>query len=377
MRIGIDLIWLVPRFGGGMDSHVRGLLKGLAAIDSDNQYLLFTTHANHDSFEGLPDNFERVLFRATNQSRVSRLFSEQIRLAWHIKRHRLDVLHSPGFTVPLLTTVPRVLTVHDLKVYALPRIYSASRRMLVKYFVEKAIRCADAIISVSNFTRQDIVNRFGIPEHRVSVVYNAIQSHPPVVGGCWPELARRLGILTEYIVAFSSWEAHKNIPSLLKAFAHTGMANHVQLVVVGHLPKDPIPLRSVADSLGMGPRTVFTGYLSESERTLVLAHAKALAFPSLYEGFGIVLLEAMNAGVPIACADVTSLPEVAGHAALFFNPLSVDDIASALQRLLADGSLRQRLVLAGRKRARDFSWELSACQTLKVYERVCHAIDPD
>ena len=102
----------------------------------------------------------------------------------------------------------------------------------------------------------------------------------------------------------------------------------------------------------------------------MLAHAKILAFPSVYEGFGIVLLEAMNAGVPIACADVTALPEVAGPAAVFFNPLSVNEIASALQRLLTDGSLRQRLVTAGYKRVRDFSWEQSARQTLKVYERV-------
>ena len=357
-----------------MDSHVRGLLRGLATIDSDNRYLLFTTHANHDSFENLPDNFERVLFRRVNQSLASRLLSEQITLGWQANRHRLDALHSPGFTMPLLTTVPRVFTVHDLKVYALPDIYPASRRILRKYFVKKAIRQADAIISVSDFTRQDIVNRFGIPEHRISVVYNAVDCNPLGAGlgadGCWPELARRVGILTEYIVAFSSREAHKNIPTLLKAFAQIGMADHVQLVVVGHSPKNSISLASLAESLGVGPRVLFAGYLTESDRNLVLSRAKALAFPSLYEGFGIVLLEAMNAGVPIACADTAALPEVAGRAALFFNPLSVDDISSALKRLLADGALRQRLVVAGRNRARDFSWEHSARQTLKVYESV-------
>ncbi len=352
-----------------MASHVYGLLKGLAAIDSANQYLLFTTPANHDNFEGMPDNFERSLFRRVNQSLASRLFSEQITLGWHLYRHRLDALHSPGFTMPLLTTVPRVFTVHDLKEYALPDIYSTGRLILRKYFVEKAIRQADAIISVSNFTRQDIVNRFAIPEQRISVVHNAVDTRPPVVGVCWPEFAQRLGIRTEYVVAFSSRDAHKNIGALIKAVAR--IADHLQLVVVGLLPKGPPALTSLADSLGMGPRIVFTGYLSETERTLVLAHAKVLAFPSLYEGFGMVLLEAMNAGVPIACADVTALPEVAGPAALLFNPFSVADIASALQRLLVDSSLRQRLILAGRKRARDFSWELSARQTLKVYERVC------
>src|SRR5208282_932459 len=336
MRIGIDLIWLVPRLGGGMDSHVRGLLNGLAAIDSENQYDLYTTQANHDSFEGLPNNFRRVLFRGVNQSLASRLFSEQVTLGWQLNRHRLDVLHSPGFTMPLLTPVPRVFTVHDLKVYALPDIYPMGRRILRKYFVKGAIRRADAIICVSNFTRQEIVKRFGVAEHSISVVYNAVDVRPPVLNDCWPELAERLRIRAEYIVAFSAPEAHKNIAALLKAVARPGVAEHMQLVVVGHLPKDPQPLTSLADSLGVGTRIVFTGYLSESDRALVLVHAKALACPSLYEGFGIVLLEAMNADVPIACAEVTALPEVAGQAALFFNPLSVDDIASALQRLLAD-----------------------------------------
>lgn len=373
MRIGIDLIWLVPRFGGGMDSHVRGLLKGLAAIDRENQYVLFTTRANHNSFEALPGNFERVLFRRVDQSIVSRLFSEQIILGWQLNRHRLDVLHSPGFTVPLLTSVPRVFTVHDLKEYALPGIYPARRLMLRKYFVKTAIRHADAIISVSNFTKQDIINRFGVPDQRISVVHNAIDVCPPVVDGRWPELAQRLGIRTDYVVAFSSRDFHKNIATLLKAFARPGPIGHVQLVVVGDLPRNPPPLTNLAESLGMGRQVVFAGFLSESDRDQVLNHAKVLAFPSLYEGFGIILLEAMNAGVPIACADATALPEVAGPAALYFNPLSVDDIASTIQRLLADGSLRRQLVAAGHKRALEFSWKLSARQTLKVYERVSRA----
>lgn len=370
MRIGIDLIWLVPRLGGGTYSHVRGLLRGLASIDRDNQYLLFTTYANHDAFEVLPNHCERVLFRAAHHTVASRLLSEQIRLPWQVNRYPLDVLHSPGYTMPLLTKVPRVFTVHDLKVYALPDIYPVGRRLLRKYFIREAVRQADAIISVSNFTKQDIVSRFGVSESVISVIYNAADFHVPVVDTLWPELAQRLRIRTDYIVAFSSREVHKNIPILLKAFSQAEIPDHVQLVVVGHLPEGPMTLATLADSLGIRSRIVFTGYLTELDRSLVLAHAKILAFPSLYEGFGIVLLEAMTAGVPIACADATALPEVAGPAALFFDPLSVDHIASALQRLLADGSLRQRLIIAGYERAREFSWEQSARQTLGVYEQV-------
>ena len=354
-----------------MDSHVRGLLKGLAAIDRDNQYFLFSTHANHDSFEVLPVRCERVLLRAAHHTVASRLLSEQFRLAGRISRYRLDVLHSPGFTMPLWTKVPRVFTVHDLKVYAMPGIYSASRRILRKYLTREAVRRADAIISVSNFTKQEIIKQFGVSEHVISVIHNAADSPPPVVDRCWSEVAQRLGIRDEYIVVFSSREPHKNVPTLLRAFAQSGIPNHVQLVVVGHLPESSLPpLASLADGLGIGQRILFTGYLTELHRNLVLAHAKLLAVPSLYEGFGIVLLEAMNAGVPIACADAAALPEVAGPAAVFFDPLAVDEVASALQRVLVDGPLRERLIVRGRRRVRDFSWEKSARQTLEVYEQV-------
>ena len=240
LRIGIDLIWLVPGLGGGMDSHVRGLLRGLAAIDRDNQYLLFTTQANHNSFEVLPNRCERILFRAAHHTVASRLLSEQFRLAARISRYRLDVLHSPGVTMPLWTRVPRVFTVHDLKVYAMPAIYSASRRILRKYLIREAVRRADVIISVSNFTKQQIIKEFGVSEHVISVIHNAADFHPPVFDSCWTELAQRLRIRTDYIVAFSSREAHKNIPVLLKAFAESDITDHVQLVVVGHLPEEPI-----------------------------------------------------------------------------------------------------------------------------------------
>ena len=370
MLIGIDLVWLVPNLGGGMDSHVRGLLGGLSKIDEENQYVLYTTRANHGSFEALPSNFKRVLLQGISTSLPSRLFGEQITLGWHLSRRPPDVLHSPGFTMPLLVSVPRVFTVHDLKVYALPSLYPTSRRILRKYFVKEAIRRADAIISVSDFTRQDIVQRFGIPCDRISIVYNAVDNCLPVINGGWPELANRLRIRSEYVVVFSAREDHKNVGALIRAYARPGVAEHTQLVVVGHLPDGPTPLRELVASLRMEGRIVFTGYLSEKERNMVLAHARLLAFPSLYEGFGIVLLEAMASSIPIACSGTTALPEVAGQAAVFFDPLSVDEIAAAVQRLLGDESLRRRLINAGRERAQGFSWTESARKTLKVYKSV-------
>jgi glycosyltransferase involved in cell wall biosynthesis len=283
-------------------------------------------------------------------------------------------LHSPGFTVPFLMQAPRVFTVHDLKVYALPHLYPIGRRVLRKFLLRESIRSASAVIAVSNFTRNEIVKRIGLHESSIYMIHNAAESQLANEAG-WRELAQRLGIRRDYVVVFSSRECHKNVAVLLRAFALSRRLDQTQLVVVGHLPEARVSLPHLANDLGIRAQVVFTGYLSEPERRMVLRHAQILAFPSLYEGFGIVLLDAMLASVPIACANVAALPEVAGPAALFFDPLSVNDVTAVLERLTADRSLRERLVTAGRVRACDFSWEESARQTLRVYERVGHKFE--
>jgi glycosyltransferase involved in cell wall biosynthesis len=188
-------------------------------------------------------------------------------------------------------------------------------------------------------------------------------------------LGARLGIDRPYVLALSSGSPHKNLARLLRAFARLA-TDRLQLVVAGHEPTRGESLRALADELRLGSSVRFTGYLSDHDLSLVRRHARVFAFPSLYEGFGIPVLEAMEAGVPVVASNVASLPEVVGDAGRLVDPYSVEDIAAGLREVLADEGLRQDLVQRGYLQLRRFSWESTARQTLEVYERAFERAGP-
>jgi glycosyltransferase involved in cell wall biosynthesis len=171
-----------------------------------------------------------------------------------------------------------------------------------------------------------------------------------------------------YILAFSSLSAHKNIARLISAFAHISTAVPHSLVLVGHLP-EKTAVRSELEAVG-DDRVRFTGYLPDADVEALMHGASLFAFPSLYEGFGLPILDAQNAGVPVACSSAGALPEIAGDGAVQFDPLSVDGMADALQRCLLDMDLREALVAKGHENARQFSWDRTARETLEVYKSV-------
>ncbi len=375
MRIGFSVLGLLPDTIGGVETYIRGLLNGLGRIDSENEYVVFTNRDNHESFDGLGRNFRRILYDFSGKWDVrslamTRLVGEQLYLPYKAARESLDILHLPLDTIPLLSRCRTVMTLHDLNFDAVPEATTAARRMLATGLVKASARRADAIVTVSNFSREEIISKLGIAPDRVSVTYNAVDHHPLTPRHDWAELAGRLGVTKPFVIAFSSLNPHKNIATLLRAFSMLKSRERWQLMVVGHLPTCGKSLVRMAAELGIADSVAFTGYLSRRDLTLALHKARALVFPSLYEGFGIPLLEAMSVGVPTACSNVAALPEVAGEAALFFNPLSPENMAATVERLLTDELARERLIAAGHDNVRRFSWEQTARRTLEVYRRV-------
>ena len=370
MRIGINALWLLPRMVGGAETYVRGLLTGLS-LDLDNEYVLFTNRDNHDTFASVGPNFRRVLFDFPARwdlfsLAVIRGVGEQLYLPRHAARERLDVLHAPLDIAPLAATCPIALTIHDLNFVAVHESRTAAARWLGETLVRVSARRADAIITVSDYSRNEIASGLRILRAKIRVIYNA-PSPRPAPASLWPPLAARLRLAPPYLLALSSLNAHKNIDLLLEAYARLPSSVRGQLVVAGHLPQHGVPLPEVARRHGLGESVVFTGYLNDGEMASVMENAHGLAFSSLREGFGIPVVDAMAAGIPVACSETTSLPEVADGAALFFDPLSVEGMAAALERLLVDTQLRERLIAAGRVNARRFSWEETARRTIEVY----------
>lgn len=373
MRIGLNALWLLPGMVGGAETYLRGLLSGFAEIDGGNEYVVFTNRENHATFAGLPANFRRVAFDHSARWNARSLamirgLGEQVYLPWRAARERVDVLHFPLDIAPLKTRCPVALTIHDLNFSAVHETTSRVARRLSEAFVRASARRADAVLTVSQFSRGQICKQLGVSPDRVWVTYNAPARRPRLPESAWPALAARLGLRPPFILGLSSLNEHKNIAVLLRAFALLDGGPVGQLVIAGHLPQTGPALPRLARELGVAARTVFTGYLKDAELRALLERARVFALPSLFEGFGIPVVEAMEAGVPVACSNAAALPEVAGGAALLFDPRRPEQLARCLEALCSDEALRRRLVEKGRANAARFSWRECARRTLSVYE---------
>ena len=374
MKVGINLLWLVPGYGG-LETYARGLLAGLAVVDRQNEYVLFTNPQNYASFAGLPSRFGRRVCNVPLKSRVSWRIAEQLLLSRYSALENLDVLHSPDDMVPLRRACPMVMTIHDVNFRSLSDRLPGLASQLLESWVRRSSHRADEIITVSEFSRREILAQLGVPSERISVIHNAPAVRGPSHPARWPGLAGRLGISCDYLIAFADGAPHKNLAALLSAFAALVTERRLQLVVVGRRDRQDRHVRARLRELNLDGQVVFTDYLRDGELSLVLANARLLVFPSLYEGFGLPVVEAMAAGIPVACSRTGAMPEIAGAAAAFFNPSQVADMIRILSHLLANESLRGELVAAGRRRVGQFSWERAALQTIEVYERAARKWD--
>jgi glycosyltransferase involved in cell wall biosynthesis len=358
MRIALNLLYMIPGVNGGTETYARGLLEGFEQIGGGNEYLLFLSE--EAAAWPLPPApfFKRIVCPVKAVSRGRRYWYEQVHLPGLLKEHRVDLVHSLGYVCPLYAPCPSVVTIHDLnyKHVQMPLL----KKWALRFFVSRGARRSTRIIAVSDASRREIEKELNIPEGKVVACLSAPRTWGnPADGGpsAVPPIAG------PYIVAFSSTSSNKNLPRLLQAFqrAREKMSLSHKLVLIGWRPPDGV--------LGTtGSEVHFTGVLSDTDVRRVLRGAELLAFPSLYEGFGLPVLEAMQEGVPVICSRVTSLPEVAGDAAVYMDPLSVDNMAETLAAVISDPELRSNLRRKGFENLKRFSWKKTATEALQVYQ---------
>lgn len=371
MKIGINLLGLLPDVIGGGETYIRGLLYGLNRLDTDDEYVLFTNRDNHPTFADIGPRFSRLLYDFSARWNVpslamTRIVGEQFYMPWRAALDGLDVIHSPLDTVPLFARCPTVMTLHDVNFAAMPEATSPVQNFIARTLVKTSSKRARAILTVSEFSRREIAATLNVDPARIFAVHNGglRDAHRAVK---WQQVASGVNIQEPYVLAFTSVNPHKNIGNLLRAFSRVQLPQGVQLVVVGKPPLGGESLVGLARTLGIENKVSFTGYLKEEEKAHVLQHARMLVFPSLYEGFGLPVIEAMSCDVPVACSNLAALPEVAGNAARLFDPRNVHEITAAIEEVFSDEPLRARLIGAGRINARRFSWERTARLTLQVY----------
>ncbi len=369
MHIGLNLIFLVPGETGGMEVYARELIPALLAEAPAGTR--FTAFLSREAAAAGPwENGLGTLTVPVNaRSRVQWVIGEQTLLPRMASRAGVDLVHSLASTAPAWGRFRRVVTVHDLIYERFPEAHAGIRDRGMKVLVPLAVRRSDRVIAISQSTRSDLVQLLGVPDAKIDVVEQGIGSVSPAAVSVAETRARfQLGG-RRVLLSLSARRPHKNLLALIGALAMIPAEERPLLVLPGYRTRHELQLRERARVAGVETDVRFLQWMSGEDIEALWAVADAFVFPSLYEGFGLPVLEAMARGVPVACANTSSLPEVASGAALLFDPRDEAAMAGALRRLLSDEALRTELRGRGLARARGFTWERTARLTLDSYAR--------
>jgi glycosyltransferase involved in cell wall biosynthesis len=370
MRVGLNLIFLVPGRTGGMEIYARRLTAALVEAAPEVRFTVFVNEET--AGESWGDLAPTVVVPVRASRRTEWVRGEQLLLPRLAARERVDLLHSLGSTAPAWGRFRRVATVQDLIYLLYPETHSRARSLGLRVLVPLGARRADRVIVPSESTRTDVVGRLHIPESKVDVVPLGNDGS----GSAEPEneetLRHRYELLNRRVVLEASgYKArHKNLSRLLEALALIPPDRRPVLLMTGAPTEYERELRARTVELGLEQDTRFTGWVSPAELEGLYRISSCLVMPSLYEGFGLSVVEAMARGVPVACSGGGSLAEVAGDAALLFDPESVVGIVTALEMLLGDEREANRLRALGLARAAEFTWAETARRTIECYERV-------
>jgi glycosyltransferase involved in cell wall biosynthesis len=384
-HIGLNLIFLVPGETGGMEVAARELVPALLAAAPEG--FRFTAFVNRElaaaealgardagAAGALREQLPLVTVPVHARSRVQWVLGEQTLLPALARRARIDLLHSLASTAPLWGPFRRVVTVHDLIYARFPEAHAGVRGKAMRVLVPSAARRSDRVIADSRSTRDDLVELVGLAPERIDVVPLGLGAVRRARASDEDDLRVRLRLGERRVVlSLSAKRPHKNLLALICALARIPVERRPLLVLAGYETEHEARLRERVRALGLDDDVRFLGWLAEADVEGLWMIAAAFVFPSLYEGFGLPVLEAMARGVPVACANASSLPEVAGGAALLFDPRDEAAIAGALTRLLGDAALAETLRAAGYERVSEFTWAQTARRTIASYEHALKA----
>jgi glycosyltransferase involved in cell wall biosynthesis len=369
-RIGLNAVFLEPRMGG-LETYVRALLPQLVRLAPRSRFSLFCSPGGRDylQHEDWAVDVELIAHPLIGRRGLKAL--TELTLLGAVAGRRVDLLHSVALTAPLRTRAANVVTLADITWLVAPDPGEAATTRLWRVVVPPVARRADRVLALSQSGADDIVERLGVARERIDVVALAPGVNDLLTPTPEHELRERLGLGDGPVVlSVAAKKVHKNLARLLRAMLAVIERWPSAMLV---LPGNPTPyeaeLRELAAELSIEANVVFPPYVAAADLEGLYALASCFVFASLNEGFGIPILEAMRRGVPVACSRASALPEVAGDAARYFDPLDVADIAAALGELLGDRELAARLSQAGSERQAMFTWEKTAEGTLASYER--------
>ena len=401
LRIGVDVTDItVDLHKGGIYHYIINLFSNLRDIDTENEYVLFFNYL----LQVHRENCEEVmrLLEGGNMKVIRSRFPRRLRRRLHLPANlfigNVDILHGPFDNVLPAIGCKRITTIHDIRYFDIyPRLKNAVPE-LSRYPIDSrgfnswnewmkgmirrvssAVQKADAIITISDYSRDALENILHVDKHRIHRVYNGVSpSFVPILNGdgILKTLAR-YGIDRDYLMFIGHIDPFKNILRMIDAYhmiKHDGGANIPRLVMISPTRESDwfyqIVMKKIKE-LSLTDDIYIAGNVPDEDIPFFYNGAEALLIPSLYEGFGLPAVEAMACGIPVVASDSCSLPEIVGDAAILVDPYSVDSIAEGMHKVLSDKGLRNKLTGRGRERASLFSWEETARETVKVYKEVC------
>ncbi|HNT36321.1 MAG TPA: glycosyltransferase family 1 protein [bacterium] len=382
MRIAINAVFRWKP--SGVANYICNLVRYLSRIDTENEYLIFTTPQNESYFPTDVPNFRQIHCASQTDSPIYRRLWEQVVLPGVLKKSHMDVLHCPMNVLPLRVSCSTVLTIIDTQYFQNPDHFTFLRRTYLKHSMLRSFKKADALITISESVKQEILGCFPVLDKKIQVVhfgldpcFRRVEDERAIV-----QMRKRYGIQHKYLLFPGYPHYRKNLPRLVRAFGAIRsrlLEPHI-LVIAGEMGTEETNVAEINRAIeeqSLKEHVLFTGYVpgiclqdNESSMALLMSGASLLVYPSLYEGFGLPVLEAMACGTPVLASDLPISHEVAGDAAIFVNPYQIEDIARGVEQGVNDEALRKQLVAGGYERAGLFTWENNARMTLQCYREV-------
>ena len=371
MTIGFDCRLYSPKYTG-IGRYVFELLKNLAEIDQENHYVLYFNQPEFDQFQVPNERWRKKLVNIPHYS-----LAEQTKFYYFLQQEKIDLMYFPHFNAPIFYKKPFLVTIHDLTLHYYPYKEYQPRWSLKKqveilvyrFLMGRVVKNSRHIIAVSENTKKDVIKEYKIKEDKISVVLEGVpENFQKAPEETIAEMKKKFSITKPYLLYTGVWRSHKNLLKLIEAFQLVlSSGNNVQLVITGK--KDPAypEIPALIEKLSLQDKVVLTGFVSEEDLIALNSGAEVFVFPSLYEGFGLPPLEAMALSVPVACSNTSSLPEVCGDAAVYFDPRNVQDMAEKMNQLLNNPQVRQEMIERGQKNLRSFSWRKMTEKILNLF----------
>jgi glycosyltransferase involved in cell wall biosynthesis len=377
LRVLIDLTQ-VPVGRMGIGSYAENLLSQFREVAPDISFTVALQSDDPALRAAIPARIRTLQLPASLFRWLpGRLFFEQLILPWLAWRHQAEVIHSLHYSLPLLPTrARRVVTMHDMTAYVLPHMHPWFKGAYMRVFIRQAVQHADRLIFVSSSALEDCRSWFRLPLDNAVVIHHGSSEafRPDGPPGALADVRARYGLPPRYLLYLGTLEPRKNIPFLLRAFAQLAQRHpDARVVIAGKKGWYFDEIFHTAEALNLADQVIFTGYVEEADKPTLIRGASLFLYPSLHEGFGVPVIEAMASGVPTIAGNRTSIPEIAGDGALLIDPESLPELAAALEHLYTDEAARSELAQRGMVQAAKFSWTKTAEETAAIYRQTAEA----